>query len=328
MCDIPEVMNARNEDKKRTLELLDPNEWFMEKKLDGFRLLIDADTTGGKQTDLEGYSRAGKAQLLSEKCPRIFADLEDTMPLGRTVLDGELSTADDDFTHVASVMKSLPERARQLQEDTGKYLEYVVFDVLWWDGVDVRGLTQRQRRDILLNNMPTKMNFVGISHAHPLSRETVLEWQASGCEGAILKNVNAPYISGKRPVDTWVKIKAVTDADVVVMGFTDGQGKYAGQVGAIQFGQMRDCDGQCGNVLGRFDCSAGCRGSARRMVLRGQCSGMTDVLRKDITLYPGNYIGRVMVIHHMGIQRDGFRHPQFKWFRADKSPESCEWDIA
>lgn len=331
---VPQTMQARNEDKKRNLEALDPNQWWMEKKLDGFRLLVVAGGDGDPAP--AGFSRAGNDQLIEARTPHIFAELDELLPGGYTVLDGEMSTADDDFTHVAGVMKSSPEKAVRKQD--AKCLEYVVFDVLWWNGVDLRSWTQGERRAYLEAKLPMKSLFVRLTETHPLSRETILEWQAAGGEGAILKNRDAPYVCGKRPLDTWLKIKAIDDADVVVMGFTHGQGKYEGQVGAVQFGQYRKCSGShCEG--GTFDshhrldmitteepCNV-CGGDGVELVMRGQCSGMTDELRLDLTRNWPDFVGRVMVVQHMGIQREGFRHPQFKGFRDDKLPRECEWDM-
>lgn len=301
---VPETMQARAEDRKRRLELLDPDEWIMEKKLDGYRLLVVGCDPDAADPSPHGYSRAGNDQLIEERTPHIFADLDDLLPSGYTVLDGEMSTEDDDFKHVSSVMKSSPEKAVEKQHS--KHLEYVVFDVLWWDGVDLRDRPQHERRTFLETNLPLRTNFVRLTETFPLSRDTIINWQSAGGEGAILKNRNAQYVCGKRPLDTWLKIKAIDDADVVVMGYTAGQGKYEGQVGAVQFGQYRD----------------------GTLVQRGQTSGMTDALRLELSQNGDQYVGQVMVVQHMGIDKDrgGFRHPQFKGFRDDKHATDCVWD--
>lgn len=305
---IPEPMNARNEDARRKLELLEPADWWMEKKLDGFRLLVVSDFEAPDHP-LEGFSRAGRGQLLHDRLPHIWDELDVLSPMKYTVLDGELSTEDDDFSHVAGVMKSKPDRAVRLQEETRKPLIFVLFDVLFWNGRDVRDWPQHKRRELLERELKRgDAKYLRLSATFPLDRELVLAWQAVGSEGAILKNRNAPYVSGKRPTDTWLKIKAVEDADVVVMGFTEANegktGKFKGLIGAVQFGQYRDGE----------------------LLKRGQTSGMDDATRRDMTLHPEKYLGRVMVIKHMGKQRDGFRHPQFKHMREDKLPEECTWD--
>ncbi len=302
-------MNAAKEDPKRPLESYDRDAWWMEKKLDGYRLVVVSDYEE-PESPLDGFSRAGNSQLLKERLPHIWDELDAFSPMKYTVIDGELSTEDDDFTHVAGVMKSSPEKSIRKQEESGKPLIFVIFDVLFWNGRDVRDQPQEQRRALLERELsrgdfdPTYLRLAG---TFDLDRELVLQWQALGGEGAILKNRHAPYVSGKRPRNTWVKIKAVEDADVVIMGFTDAkEGKFEGMIGAVEFGQYKD------GVLTK----------------RGQTSGMTDEVRSDMTLYPKKYLGKVMVIKHMRASQaaGGFLHPQFKHMRDDKRPEDCTWD--
>jgi ATP-dependent DNA ligase len=60
------------------------------------------------------------------------------------------------------------------------------------------------------------------------------------------------------------------------------------------------------------------------LVELGECSGLTDELRKDMSENPDKYIGQVMEIGAMEKTRDGFyRHPQFSRMRPDKNPHEC-----
>lgn len=299
--------------------------YVMEKKLDGFRLLTVADGH-----ELEGYSRARKPQQIRDRLPVMHMDLRlrlaDAGVRGYTVLDGELSTRDDDFAFVASVMKSLPDRARRLQVQE-QNLVYVVFDVLFWNGEDVRDWPWRARRALIddylfptntaeeIKSWKSESATVLPSVVGPVFQGQLDSWLEAGGEGCIVKRVDRPYVSGGRPTDNWYKFKARFDADVVVMGFTDGREgtgarRMTDTIGAIQYGQYRD------GVL----------------TYRGQCSGFDDSVRFG-TLDIANgvdereaMIGKVMVIEHRGIQNPGFRHPQFKGFRDDKLATECVWD--
>src|SRR4051812_31709140 len=75
--------------------------------------------------------------------------------LDGTVLDGEIVApfAKDlpggESKYVTAIMGSLPARAIELQEKHG-FLEYMVFDCLWWRGQDMRGHTLYSRkRDVV-----------------------------------------------------------------------------------------------------------------------------------------------------------------------------------
>lgn len=126
----------------------------------------------------------------------------------------------------------------------------------------------------------------------------------AGGEGIMLKNQRSFYHPGMRPSDTWLKMKRSLEEDVVIMGFTEGRGKYAGQVGAIEFGQYVS-------------------GTLTKM---GQVSGMTDDLRLRMTRSPDKYKGMVITITAMERFPGGtFRHPRFKCLRpeGDKDPKDC-----
>lgn len=319
---VPKVMLAAGI-KASDFPRVEHNErYIMERKLDGFRLVTvirnppisDWDEyMDGASPSAEGYSRARKGQLLADRLPDIHDFLCDTQGIdvtnGYTILDGELSTDDDDFLHVAGVMKSLPARARILTMQ--KPLVYKVFDLLALNGYDTRGLKLGARRELLEQLFVTESDLDGGSQ-HPVvlteqsavDQQTILEWQSAGGEGAIIKDIEGLYVSGKRPVRNWMKVKATIEADVIITGYTEGRGKYKGQIGAVKYGQIKD------GVL----------------KTRGQCSGMTDAERLEFSNNQLANMGRVMVIRHMGVQRDGFRHPQFRYLRSDKPAEECTWD--
>lgn len=112
-----------------------------------------------------------------------------------------------------------------------------------------------------------------------------------GLEGIMIKRRNFQYKYG-RSTD-WQKMKPVEEKDGVIVGFTEGQGKYAGLIGSVKvdFG-----DGTFTFV-----------------------SGMDDSTRKNISEYPQNYLGEVLRVPYM--MRDsqgGYRHPRWGGLHEDK----------
>ena len=120
-------------------------------------------------------------------------------------------------------------------------------------------------------------------------------------EGVVLKKKGSTYVAGRPP--TWLKLKVVDDADVVITGFEPGNGKYTNTLGCVVFSQFRD------GLLER----------------RGTCSGMTDAQRDHIWNNQSEYEGKVLVIRHMGSDGEGFRHPQWSHMREDKTAWECTW---
>jgi bifunctional non-homologous end joining protein LigD len=234
-----------------------------------------------------------------------------------TVLDGEIvcpetkGMSGGKSKYVTAVMGSLPERAIVLQGQNG-WMEYMVFDCLWLMGKDVRDRPQIQRRDMARSVLKIWNNkYAKLVEQHKNKKAALQEILYSGREGVILKHMDHTYGNEK----LWVKVKGEWTADVVIMGYTRGKGKYANQVGAIIFGQHRAMSLKPGarNVYG-----------LDRM---GQCSGFDDETRRaftDVSKTQTKYIGKVIEIKHNGREPTGaFRHPRFKRFRPDKQPKDC-----
>ena len=118
-------------------------------------------------------------------------------------------------------------------------------------------------------------------------------WDKGG-EGIILKELTAPYTSGKRNA-TLLKIKEDVTLDLLVVGVVKGQGKYRHMTGAIQaedkFGRV--------HLIG---------------------SGLTDEMRDDHSI-----VGKVVEIKAMKKLPDGtLREPRFKAIRYDKLPSEID----
>ncbi|HET7713204.1 MAG TPA: hypothetical protein VFK94_01790, partial [Patescibacteria group bacterium] len=170
--------------------------------------------------------------------------------------------------------------------------------------LDERLRQRRLRLARLLEHVPG-----GIAKLTPQFPSTELEsllgeiW-ARGGEGIIVKNLDGRYEQGKRS-RSWIKVKAVQTADGVILGFTEGEGKYSDTIGAIIVGQYR-----------------------RDGVLHKVCkmSGMTDRLRYQLGNDRDGYLGSVIEFAYQNRTNDSYRHPRFKRFRPDKGPEECIWE--
>lgn len=116
---------------------------------------------------------------------------------------------------------------------------------------------------------------------------------SSGGEGIILKNYNSGYFFGKRNAHL-MKIKEEVTKDLAVVGMVEGEGKYAGTLGALIV-QSRD--------------------GTKHTV-----SGMTDEQR-DLWWYGRSVIiGQVVEIKAMKELPDGsLREARFKCVRFDKT---------
>lgn len=329
-------------------------DYWMERKFDGFRLIVVM-----HEFKIYGLSRAGRDQDIENRLPRLHDELRafaydhGWWTKGHTtIFDGELVprvapafAGPQDFRRVTEIMKSDPARANMLQAMDGD-LCYVVFDLIKWQGEDLveRGeyWPLSKRRGVLTKHCFNRMRddedlpLISLSNVYPVDPAMIQEWMTAGGEGAIIKDSTKPYSPGRSTRNGWHKVKDRFDSDVVCMGFTEARfgkdGKFflpdgTPMIGAIKYGQYRECIcGGSGPGAGVQCLECGNRGTV--LEYRGQCSGMLDSMREELTQNGQDYIGQVFMVKHMGIQKanGGFRHPQFGGWRDDKLPHECEWE--
>jgi len=175
-------------------------EWIFERKFDGIRLLAFK-----RGSDVRLFSR----NRLPQQIPAL-ADAIARLPAETLILDGEVTW--------------------------DKTSAYHVFDVIWIDDRDVRGLPLEERR-ALLEKLPIRA---------PMRRVEALDdpkpWEracAEGWEGVIAKRRDSTYEHRRSP--HWVKMKCEVTQEFVVGGFTDPQGGRQG-LGALLVGHYEKDD--------------------------------------------------------------------------------------
>lgn len=306
----------------------DMRDYALEAKFDGFRLTAEVGLV-----EVDFYTREGKLQ--NGKLPHVETDLLNNDIPPQTIIDGEVVALrfrkDEDGIHVDSRfefvqqrMLSLPERARELQQTEEDKLRFMAFDITMLDGEPLMHLPLQERAEILRGVcMQAEFEYVQRSEWYPCQDVMHDTLVARGFEGTVAKHLQSPYQPGTRGKG-WYKIKAQHSVDVVILGFTEGEGKYSGQIGAVIFGQseramLKDAPRQkydFVNVpgLGRY-------------IPRGQCSGMTDAMRLEFSQNRSSYTGAIMEITHNGLMAGGikFRHPQFARMRSEKPIGDVIW---
>lgn len=318
----------------------DLSEYVMEPKYDGFRLIA---VVG--EDDVVFFTRAGKRQ--DGKLPHLVEQLRRVFPPG-TVLDGEIiapcvyrddgsfmlrggGTVDTQFEYVQSVMLSLPERAVLVQEEHG-YLDYAMFDIPMYGGARFMDMPLEKRVEHMRMLCANCTKNVHVQRPYPCSQE-INDWIVQmGFEGTVAKRRDSLYVWGGKGKG-WFKIKPEQTIDAVIVGFHEGEGKFAGLVGSIVFGQpVSGSPVEFSVEAGKFlESDLGTVKIEDDMwityVIRGSCSGMTDEVRKHVTENRDELLGTVIEVGHKGVMAGGvrFRFPQFKRFRPDRTAKSIGW---
>ena len=227
-------------------ELPSGGDYVYEVKLDGFRCLAFVD---GQEIFLQ--SRNGKP------LGRYFPEL--TLPPGRYVLDGEIVVRDssgrEDFDALGQRIHPAVSRIERLAAETPAV--YVAFDLLAHEQDSLLELPFVERRAALEHLLAGE----AFARAPIELMETVATpeqaepWLAHA-EGAIAKELTAPYRPGERK--GMAKVKRVRTIDAVLVGWRPG--KEQGTVGAL--------------ILGLYD------GDELRVV--GHCSGLSAAEKKRL----------------------------------------------
>ena len=102
-------------------------------------------------------------------------------------------------------------------------LLFYLFDILWFNGVDVTNLELTERREILMSIIPDS-TIIRISADFDTSGvEFLATARKMGLEGIMAKKKSSTYQTGLRTKD-WLKIKANKRQEVVIGGYTNNEG--------------------------------------------------------------------------------------------------------
>ncbi len=213
--------------------------WFYEIKWDGVRALCRIE--GGK---LEIQSRRGnRGELQYPELQSLTASVN-----AKAIwLDGEICVVDADgrtrFNMIQPRIGANPAAVPRLAESTPVTL--FLFDVLYLDGYDLRGVALEERRKIL-QTVVTPSEHVRISEAFSTTGEQMFEAaKQMGLEGILAKDRRSVYQAGRST--SWLKIKVLSEQEFVIAGFTKGQRDYFGALvlGVNENGVLRHA-GQVG----------------------------------------------------------------------------------
>ena len=189
--------------------------WLYEPKWDGFRAIVTV--TGGEVTFT---SRNGND--LTDRFRDVARATELAIRSSDAVLDGEICALDD---HGRS-------RFSLLQEGRGRPV-LVLFDLLELESEPLldEPLGERRKR---LEGLVDRSSGVLVSPQFDDGPALLAAAREQELEGVVAKRADSPYRPGLRSVD-WHKLKLRQTQDVVIAGYTRGQGRRAG-FGALVVG--------------------------------------------------------------------------------------------
>ena len=181
--------------------------WLYEIKWDGYRAVA--------------MINKGKVNLISRNNKSFnekFYPLIDALKKWKNnaVIDGEVCVLDEKgIAHFGAL--------QNWRSEADGELVYIVFDILYLDGKDVKELPLLERRKMLKKNLP-KHEIIRFSEAvDSTATDFLRNAHQLGMEGIMAKKEDSTYTEGVRTKE-WLKIKANKRHEVVIGGYTQNEG--------------------------------------------------------------------------------------------------------
>ena len=316
--------------------------FLYEPKWDGFRSIV---------------FRRGAALFIQSRdlrpLDRYFPELHDSLLAGLPedcVVDGEIVIATErglDFDALQLRLHPAASRVAKLAEATPS--SFVAFDLLAFDGRDLRNEAQADRRALLEKAFATvkpPVHLTPVTRDRAVAEDWLARFEGAGLDGVIAKPESEAYQPGKRAM---LKIKHARTAECVVAGFRWHKEGHGTHVGSLLLG-LYDAKGTLHHVgvtssftmarrreladeleplrHGALDNHpwsnwASADEHATKRMPGGQSRWSAG---KDLSWEPLR-IERVCEVKYDHMQGDRFRHAAtFLRWRSDKLPADCRYD--
>lgn len=273
-----------------------------------------------------------------DKVPHIKDWAMNELPNGTCII-GEVYYPNGTSKNVTSVLGALPEKAIERQKGEYGKIHFYMHDILAYNGEDyvMNNMTYDYRYSNLCEHIDIATPLIPelevarcYDNAYLDLDKVTIDKLAAGEEGMVFRVENGLYAPGKRQPKVMFKIKqAQNDIDFVITevlppeylytgkesetwGYKDKEGNlitkaaYYGWAGALR--------------LGAYD-------NAGNLVSVGRVSsGLTDNLKADLAANPDKYIGTVVEVNCMSLDKGNktMRHCYLSRLRADKPAQDCK----
>jgi bifunctional non-homologous end joining protein LigD len=200
---------------------------------------------------------------------------------------------------------------------------YCIFDLLWIDGEDLmrRPYTERRER---LEGLGLDGPAWRVPSYSTANGEDLLATSAEqNLEGIVCKRLDSPYEPGHRG-GTWLKVKNTRSQELVIAGWTAGEGRRSGRLGALHMGYF-DKGGL------RYAGKVGTGFTDKEL---DRLHAVLEPLARDTSPFEGephpprgtHYVDPVLVAEvefSEWTSQRMMRHPSYKGLRDDLDPEDA-----
>jgi DNA ligase-1 len=192
-------------------------DWCVEWKWDGIRCQL-------VKRDGEVFLWSRGEELINESFPDVLRQAE-SLPDG-TVLDGELLPFKEGKVLSFAELQTRLNRKKITKKDLEETpVSIMLYDILEWEGLDIRERSLRERKELLNNISPFPHSKIIEVESIEAAMTLRIESRDRGVEGFMMKRWNSPYQSGRKRGDWWKwKIDPLT-IDCVLIYAQSGSGR-------------------------------------------------------------------------------------------------------
>jgi bifunctional non-homologous end joining protein LigD len=305
-------------------EPFDDPEWVYEVKWDGYRALGFCLKNG----DVQLLSRNNKQ--FNEKFYPIFKLMQGwKMDI---VIDGEILVINEEG------ISNFGNLQNWRSEADGE-LVYYVFDLIWYEGMDLTALPLNERQAILTQVLPQNDDRVRLSKVFKAKGTDFFNAAIKmGLEGIIAKKADSLYVKNNRSSE-WLKIKVKLRQEVVIAGFTKNEGTSK-QFSSLLLGVYQDDHlqyvGKVGTGFNDKDQKEMMAQFKPLITDKSPFSAIPDVnkpsrFRPDPPKAMARWLKPELVceVAFTEVTSDGvFRHPSFQGMRVDKKAKEVVREAA
>jgi bifunctional non-homologous end joining protein LigD len=284
-----------------TKERFSDPEWIFERKLDGVRCVAIRDGDTVRLLSRNDLS-------LNDRYPEVAEALEHES-CRRFVIDGEVVAFEGSQTSFARL--------------SARHQHYVpvffyVFDLVWLEGYDVRGLGLRTRKRLLR----ASLSFHGAVRLTPHRNTDGEEFFTHACrhgwEGLIAKRADSVYTTSRSR--DWLKFKCESGQELVIGGFTAPRGSRT-EFGALLLGYYADGELRYAGKVGTgFDQATLTELGKRLRALRRSDAPFADaaaIPSRGVTWVEAELVAEIGFTEWTSHGR--VRHPRYQGLRDDKA---------
>lgn len=294
------------------------DQWGFEFKWDGVRAVC--------------YVEGGRVRILTRNDRDVTVSYPELRGLGEAlgsrpaILDGEIVAFGEDGVPSFGALQErmhVADQARARRLSTKTPVAYLVFDVLHLDGRQTTGDTYEDRRRALDGLGLTGPHWQTPGWYRGGGEAVLAAARAQRLEGVVAKRLRSSYQPGRRSGD-WVKVKPGRTQEVVVVGWTPGQGRRHGRLGALLLGVPRQGELRYAGKVGTGFTERSLDELAAMLapLERGDPAVSGPLPRPQVagaTWVEPRLVGEVTFGEWT--REDRLRHPSWRGLRPDKNPD-------